>query len=81
VKMINWQPASTAPKDASYFAVLTISGNLEGWTYNQVRREWHVWSMPRFAVSVKTSTSTIRAWARWNELIDCVSATAPEDVT
>jgi hypothetical protein len=81
LKAINWQPASTAPKDASYFAVLTISGNLEGWTYDQQRLEWHVWSMPRFAVRVQTSTSTIRAWARWNEVIGSIRATAPEDVT
>lgn len=68
--MINWQPPSTTPKDTSYFAVLTILGDLEGWTYNRERLEFEVWHVPGFGKSIKTTTSTIKGWARWNEVID-----------
>ena len=59
-------------------AVITILGDLEGWTYDRERRAWRVWSVPGFAERIHTNTSTIRAWARWNEVIEHVRETLPE---
>lgn len=72
--MINWQPPQTAPKDTSCFVVQTVLGDIEGWTYNQRDRCFHVLHIPGGGNSIKTTTSTIARWARWNELFDLIRA-------
>jgi hypothetical protein len=67
--VINWQPPSTAPKDASYFAVLTTSGDLEGWAFNRMSGEFEVRRVPGWALHLKLTTSSIKGWARWSEVI------------
>lgn len=73
--MIDWQPGKTAPKDTSFFAVETILGDIQAWTYNREKEWFEILHIPGGGQTIAYTNSTIKRWARWNQVFDLIRAT------
>jgi hypothetical protein len=73
--MIKWQQPETAPKDTSYFAVQTVQGDIQAWTYDQKAQHFRVLHIPGGGQTIATTTGTIARWARWHELCELIRGT------
>jgi hypothetical protein len=74
-KMIDWQHPNTAPKDTSFFVVETILGDIQAWTFDRDRNWFEILHIPGGGRTIAYTNSTIKRWARWNQVFDLIRST------